>query len=346
MDRDNPDPASVEEAAAIIVQGGLVAFPTETVYGLGADATCGPAVARIFRAKRRPMDNPIIVHVSCPDEVLPLVQKVDQTAEALMSRFWPGPLSILFRRSRRIPPEVTGGLDTVAIRCPDHPVALALIRAAGVPIGAPSANMSGRPSPTTAEHVLEDMEGRIEGLLDAGPTGVGLESTVVDLSCRPPVILRPGAISPEDLAPYLGEVRVADRSAGPPRSPGTKYVHYSPRARVVLVDGRPELLPPRVAELARHYSERGERVAVLCRSENVDCYQGALTLVLGPGNRPDLVARQLFARLREADLRGVTVVVAEGGFPRRGLGLAIMNRLEKASDEKITVSGGDGHGWG
>ncbi len=239
VDPVRPDLSSIREAARCLQRGGLVVFPTETVYGLGADATDGRAVAGIFAAKGRPPDNPLIVHVASPADVAPLAREIDPRAEALMRTFWPGPLSLIFPRTSRVAPEVCCGLDTVAIRMPRHPVALELVRLAGLPVAAPSANTSGRPSPTRAEDVVSDLEGRVDYILDAGPCPVGVESTVLDLTGAVPTVLRPGGVTVESLRQVIGRVDLlagAAGTAGPAaRSPGLRHRHYSPRARLVLV---------------------------------------------------------------------------------------------------------------
>ncbi|OGO07261.1 MAG: threonylcarbamoyl-AMP synthase, partial [Chloroflexi bacterium RBG_13_60_13] len=231
-----PDPEAISRAAESLRKGGLVAFPTETVYGLGADALNAEAVRKIFAAKGRPLDNPIIVHVAGPDDLGVLTDDVPPEATMLIRQFWPGPLTLIFKKSGQVPGAVTGGQDTVAVRMPRNAIALALVRASGRPIAAPSANLSGRPSPTTAGHVLDDLGGKIDIILDGGPVEVGIESTVLDLSQHPPVILRPGAVTREELKPFIGEVVAASETGLLRRSPGTRYRHYSPRARVTLVE--------------------------------------------------------------------------------------------------------------
>ncbi|HHY38681.1 MAG TPA: threonylcarbamoyl-AMP synthase [Clostridia bacterium] len=351
VDPRQPDEAVLSLAGAILRSGGTVAFPTETVYGLGANALDAQAVRRIFEAKGRPADNPIIVHVSSFDEVRPLVTEIPPQIRTLMRTFWPGPLTILFKRSDLIPDIVTAGLDTVGIRMPDHPVALGIIRHAGVPIAAPSANISSYPSPTTAEHVVHDLDGRIDAVIDGGPTGIGVESTVLDISGDKPLILRPGYITIEDLRPFVPGVTVDPRVDGalspadssPPRSPGQKYRHYSPKATVWLVEPDPRM-PDSTEDIARRairlvrslLDETRAPVGILASEETEEAYrrhfkEGVVVMTVGSREHLREVASRLFGCLREMDDAGVQTVVAEG-FCSTGLGLAIMNRLRRAAD--------------
>ncbi|HCJ09787.1 MAG TPA: hypothetical protein DHW14_01275 [Clostridiales bacterium] len=341
-----PEPRLLQEAASCLRRGGLVAFPTETVYGLGADARQGRAVRAVFEAKGRPPDNPLIVHVSSPAEVRPLVRRLPERAEALMRAFWPGPLSLVLERSGAVASEVSCGLDTVAVRMPDHPVALELIRLAGVPVAAPSANRSGYPSPTRAEDVLADLGDRIDYVIDAGPCSVGVESTVLDLTEPVPTVLRPGGITLEELRRVLGDVRLAagaDAGADldrPPKSPGLRHRHYAPRARVILV--LPETDRPgevRAAEAVARAVEAetgsGRRVGVACTAETAARLRARLpaSVLVRPWGRrtsPPEVASNLFAVLRDLDREEVEVIVAEG-MPESGLGLAINDRLRRAA---------------
>jgi len=340
VDPLHPEPGPLEEGGAILRRGGLVAFPTETVYGLGANALDGRAVAGIFEAKGRPADNPLIVHVAGKEAVSGLVKKITGAAEALMKAFWPGPLTIILPVGETVPAQVTAGLDTVAVRMPDHPVALGLIRAAGVPVAAPSANTSGRPSPTTARHVLNDLGGRIDLILDGGPAGVGVESTVVDLTVTVPLVLRPGGVTPEDLNKVLGAVAVdpAARSGfkgeGRPRSPGMKYAHYAPRAPLFLVEGEAEAAAAKIMDLAREHRAQGRRVGILSYTGGRDFSVAGEVVHAGRRDRPDTVAAVLYAALRRFDEMNVDVILAEG-LADRGVGLAVMNRLRKAAGGRI-----------
>ena len=330
------DENSILEASELIKSGEVVAFPTETVYGLGANALDPRAVEKIFRAKGRQGDNPLIVHVSKTQDVDKLVKELPPKARALMETFWPGPLTIVFKKSSVIPSEVTAGLNTVAIRMPNHPVALRLIDYSGLPIAAPSANRSGHISPTTARHVLEDMDGIIPLILDGGKCRVGLESTVLDMTSDIPVILRPGGVTLEMLEGILGEVRV-DLSVLKPvangqkaRSPGMKYVHYAPRAQVLIVRGRLDSIVKKINELVKEYSASGMKVGVLATQETRESYHKGEVLVLGERTRPAVMASNLFSVLREFDAKGVDIVLAEW-VDTSNEGLAIMNRMIRAA---------------
>jgi L-threonylcarbamoyladenylate synthase len=314
---------AVARAAEVIREGGLVAFPTETVYGLGADALSRTAAARIFEAKERPRGNPLIVHVAGVEELAMVASRVPPRALEVASRFWPGPLTLVLERALAVPLITTGGLDTVAVRVPAHPVALSLIRAAGRPIAAPSANRSGRPSPTRAEHVLQDLEGRVEIILDAGPSQVGLESTVLDMTTEPPTLLRPGGVTLEQLADCLGRVRpLADHEEAAARSPGLRFRHYAPRARVMLIDaGTGE-------QAVMAWLETG-RLAGLMAQRTVSLERPGLKVKLMPVD-PEAYARELFGSLRELDSMGVEVIFVEA-LPEEGLGRAIMDRLRRAA---------------
>ncbi|SHE97235.1 translation factor SUA5 [Desulforamulus putei DSM 12395] len=342
LDPDRPDPEIISRAAEIIKKGGLVAFPTETVYGLGANGLDGEAVAGIYRAKGRPSDNPLILHVADLDMANRLSRNLPPQAPLLMEKFWPGPLTLVVPKAGGIPQQVTGGLDTVAVRMPGHPVALALIKAAGVPIAAPSANRSGRPSPTTADHVLADLEGRVDAILDGGPAGLGLESTVLDLTGPCPIILRPGGVTYEQLAGVLKEVAI-DRSVlgeklskdQVPRSPGMKYIHYAPAAPVILFEGEPEKVRQALSRRAAELSARGKRVGILATEETAAGYAGgAKILTMGRRKNPADAAALLFGRLRQFDQLQVDVILAEG-METRGIGLAVMNRLRRAASEIV-----------
>jgi L-threonylcarbamoyladenylate synthase len=341
VDSRSPDISKVRLAADFIKKGGLVAFPTETVYGLGADALNSEAVLALFEAKRRPLDNPPIVHVADVETAKKLTEDFSPKAETLMKKFWPGPLTLIFRRSEIVPSVTVAGLDTVAVRMPRNNVALALIRESGCPVAAPSANLAGKPSPTCAEHVLDDLDGRIDVVLDGGCTRVGVESTVLDLTVCPPEVLRPGGVSFEVLREVLDKVvlsavAVADREVvlERVRSPGVRHKHYAPDAEVVVVEGELAGIVGKVRELVKLYKGKGCRVGVLASDETCGGY-GA-DVVRSVGSRGDLegVARSLFRVLREFDVEKVDVVVAEG-FPLEGLGLAVMNRLRRAAGYKI-----------
>lgn len=339
VDAARPEAEAMGRAADLIRQGKVVAFPTETVYGLGASALDSDAVAQIFQAKGRPSDNPLIVHVADRETLSQVVSALPPHAERLMERFWPGPLTLVMPRLEAIPDVVTGGLETVGVRMPNHPVALELIRRAGVPIAAPSANRSGRPSPTAAEHVLEDLAGAIPMVVDGGETGVGLESTVLDLTCDPPMLLRPGGVTLEQLQALIGPVEVAGAVNGAepgqaPRSPGMKYRHYAPRATMLLVDGPMIAIQEKIRDLTLEYEEEGKRVGIMCSAESRGVYQASVVLEYGSRANPATIASDLFSTLRAFDRHGVDVILAEA-VPVQGIGLAIMNRLRRAAAGRV-----------
>jgi L-threonylcarbamoyladenylate synthase len=344
MLRINPQEPEIDKiltAADFIKKGGLVAFPTETVYGLGADALNPKAVKTLFEAKKRPFDNPPIVHVGDVEYVSRLAKETPPKSQKLMKTFWPGPLTLIFNRSKIVPHITVSGLDTIAIRMPKHEVALALLRESERPISAPSANLAGKPSPTTAEHVLADLDGRIDAVLDAGSTNIGVESTVLDMTVDPPQILRPGGTPIETLRTVLGRVElhpVAVAEKEPlverARSPGVKHRHYAPDANVIVVEGKLSAIVSKVKELAEFYMRKGSKVGVLATDETTCGYKADVVKSLGSRSDLAVIAKNLFRLLREFDLEGVDVIVAEG-VPTEGLGLAVMNRLRKASGYKI-----------
>jgi len=334
---NKPEVEKIELAAKTIRQGGLVAFPTETVYGLGADALNEKAVLDLFAAKNRPLDNPPILHVEDVKDVYKLAAHVPPKSERLMKQFWPGPLTLVFKRAAIVPEASTAGLDTVAIRMPKHKVALALIKASGCPIAAPSANLAGKPSPTTAKHVFEDLNGYIDIILDGGPTQIGVESTVLDMTVDPPMLLRPGGTSVEALKRVIGEVAlhpfVAAETEIPTekaRSPGMKHKHYAPKAPVILVEGPVLAVAGKIKELADEYKAQGKKVGVLASEETCAYYEVTAVRCLGRRRDVNAAAANLFRLLREFDAEKVDVIIAEG-VPVEGIGLAVMNRLRKAS---------------
>jgi len=338
---EKPEIDKIRIAADVIKKGGLIAFPTETVYGLGADALNPKAVAKIFIAKKRPPDNPIIVHVAGKEDVYKLAREVSKVAERLMTEFWPGPLTLILKRSRIVPDITVVGLDTIAIRMPNNKVALALIRESNVPIAAPSANLAGKPSPTTAQHVLDDLAGRINIVLDGGPTKVGVESTVIDMTAPIPQILRPGGTPYEKLKNILGEVELhaaalAERRlrAVRARAPGMKHKHYAPEAEMVLVEGEFGNVVRRIKELTAIYMADGKKVGILATDESQSRYDA--DVVKSMGSRKDIatIAKNLFKLLREFDEEKVDVIIAEGITPK-GLGLAVVNRLRRAASFHI-----------
>ncbi|MCL1964467.1 MAG: L-threonylcarbamoyladenylate synthase [Firmicutes bacterium] len=337
------DAASLERAALSLRAGEVAAFPTETVYGLGADALNAQAVGKIYAAKGRPADNPLIVHIAELGDLDKLITGADARARALMGAFWPGPLTLILPRGSRVPDVVSAGLDTVAVRMPSHPAALALIRAAGTPLAAPSANRSGRPSPTTAAHVLADMDGRVPLILDGGACSVGVESTVLDLTRGQAAILRPGGVTLEMLRTLLPEVRVDEAvlrplaAGGEARSPGMKHRHYAPAARVIVVTGGGEA---RAAAIRGRYDAaalEGQRAVILCQAGHAALYGDRKAQVLGDGAGE--MAANLFAALREADAQGMELILAEA-IQTEGMGLALMNRLLRAADFEVAEAGG------
>lgn len=326
--------AGTQLGGQLIRAGELVAFPTETVYGLGANGLCGAAVKKIFEAKGRPSDNPLILHVSRKNEVHRLWDSVPETAQRLMDAFWPGPLTLVYKKADIVPDEVTANLPTVAVRMPENKTARALIRAAGTPVAAPSANLSGKPSPTTAQHVLEDMEGRIPLIIDGGPCDFGLESTVVAIG-SPPVILRPGAVTQEMLEAVIGPVELHKSLLSPLRegeaapSPGMKYRHYAPDAEVVAVTGSAEHIARRISALYDAYSAAGKRCVILATEQTRHFYHGKEYVIIGDRERPETLCENLFSALREKGAEA-DVLLCEG-VPTRGAGLAFMNRLLRAA---------------
>ncbi len=319
---------------SILRAGGLVAFPTETVYGLGANGLDGEAVQRIFEAKGRPSDNPLILHVAKKNDVKQLWTRIPPAARTLMDAFWPGPLTIIFNRSSIVPDAVTAGLDTVAVRMPDNKTALALIREAGVPVAAPSANSSGKPSPTAAEHVREDLEGKIDLIIDGGPCRFGLESTVLSL-VGTPTILRPGAVTKEMLEAIIGPVELASSILSPLKagetaaSPGMKYRHYAPEAEVLVGEGTPRQAANRIALAYDAAEAEGKRCMIFATQQTRAFYTGRQYVIIGDREDPATLCRSLFAKLREYSEKA-DIIFAEA-LPEQGEGLAYMNRLLRAA---------------
>ena len=343
VDPLNIDSRVIERAGGIVKRGGLVAFPTETVYGLGGNALDADASRKIYAAKGRPSDNPLIVHIADMEHLSPIVTEIPDGAVRLADRFWPDPLTMIFPKREIVPEATSGGLPTVAVRMPSHPVAAALIRASGGYIAAPSANASGRPSPTEARHVREDLDGRIDLILDGGPVEIGLESTIVDFTEPVPVILRPGYINRRDLEGVLGEVRldpgITDAGALEgvrPKAPGMRYRHYAPKAELTVVDGPEDRVVRRILELSEEAASRGQNVGVMACGETLPLYEGRGFVVRQIGARTDeeSIARHLFSVLREFDHLDVQVIFSES-FDTPRLGMAIMNRLLKAAGHRV-----------
>ena len=333
------DETMIEEAGRIIRKGGLVAFPTETVYGLGGDALNPESSKKIYAAKGRPSDNPLIVHIADKKDLYRIVREVPEKAKKLMEAFWPGPLTMIFYKNELVPQATTGGLDTVAVRMPSDRIAAAFIRAAGGFVAAPSANVSGRPSTTTAAHVEEDLSGRIEMILDGGQAVIGLESTIVDMSVEPPVILRPGAVTKEMMEAVIGPLEVdkaiiAPDSGVKPKAPGMKYRHYAPRADLAVVEGSTEAVIAAINQLAEEAEAEGKRVGIIATDETKDRYPKGLVLSLGARKHEEEIAQHLFEVLRDFDETDVDCIYSEA-FDEASIGPAIMNRLLKAAGHKV-----------
>ncbi|MDN4524781.1 L-threonylcarbamoyladenylate synthase [Fictibacillus fluitans] len=322
------------QASLWIKKNEVIAFPTETVYGLGGNAESDEAIEKIFAAKGRPSDNPLIVHISSVNQLEGLVADIPKRAQLLMDAFWPGPLTLVLPKGERVSRRVTAGLSTVAVRMPDHPVALELIKESGLPLAAPSANISGRPSPTAARHVFEDLKGRIPGILDGGPTGVGVESTVVDCTSEKLTILRPGGVTKEELEEVAGESAVdpalTTNESAAPKSPGMKYTHYAPDAPLYLVDGSSAFLQ----QLVDKEKARGRITGVLTSDENADFYDADTVIPCGSRKALESVAHHLYDALRAFNESEADIIFSEV-FPKKGVGTAIMNRLEKSAGGKI-----------
>ncbi len=330
--------SDLREAAKILRSGGLVAFPTETVYGLGCDGRNEEAAAKVYEAKGRPSDNPLILHISEREELDDLVTEISPLAEKLMDTFWPGPMTLIFRKSDQVPDAITGGLDTVAIRMPAHAGARELIRAAGIPVAAPSANLSGRPSPTTADHVKEDLDGRVDMIIDGGEVGIGYESTILDITGVRPVILRPGFITGEMIKEIIGEegdepIRSASETGDDetPKAPGMKYRHYAPEAELTVVRGDEEEVERKIDELARQFPP--DRVGILTTDERVGEYEYGVVLSIG-SMKENTLGHNLYAALREFDHQGVMHIFSETFFGAEQED-ALMNRLMKAAGGQV-----------
>ena len=328
-----------QQAGEILREGGLVAFPTETVYGLGADALNSQAAAKIYAAKGRPSDNPLIVHIADTEDLKRIAAKIPEKAGILAEAFWPGPLTMIFPKTDAVPYGTTGGLDTVAVRMPNHKIALELIRQSGVLIAAPSANTSGRPSPTKAEHVRKDMDGRIDMIIDGGKVGIGIESTIVDLTEDIPMILRPGYITPKMLEKVIGEVKmdpgiIASDSLQKPKAPGMKYKHYAPKADLILVDGEEEKVVAKINALAKEAVLLGKKVGIIGTDETIDRYPEGEVVSIGARSDEDAIAKHLYKLLRDFDEKEVDIIYSES-FATPRIGQAIMNRLLKAAGHQV-----------
>ena len=329
---------AIKEAGKILKEGGLVAFPTETVYGLGGDALDADAARKIYQAKGRPSDNPLIVHIAEFSALEEIVESVPENAKKLAAEYWPGPLTMVFKKNERVPYGTTGGLDTVAVRMPDHPIALALIKAGGGYVAAPSANTSGRPSPTKSSHVESDLTGKIDMILDGGSVGIGLESTIVDFTEEIPTILRPGYINQRMLEEVLGTVQmdrglIASDSKIKPKAPGMKYRHYAPKAELLVVEGEAGNVQKAIMQMAQEKIAAGESVGIIATDESAGQYTQGIVKSIGTRADEETIARHLFAVLREFDESGVSYIYSEA-FNTPQIGQAIMNRLMKAAGQR------------
>ena len=339
IDHKNMDEEVLLEAGRIIRNGGLVAFPTETVYGLGGDALNKESSKKIYEAKGRPSDNPLIVHICKMEDLKPIVQEIPENVYRLAEAFWPGPLTIIMKKSELVPKETTGGLETVAVRMPSHPVALKFIECAGGYVAAPSANVSGRPSPTKAKYVVEDMTGRIDMILDGDGIDIGLESTIIDMTGEHPEILRPGYITKDMLEKVLGEVSV-DKTIldvnckDAPKAPGMRYRHYAPKGQLTIVEGNARTTIEKINELTMEAHLKGEKVGIIGTEETKQEYRGDSIKSVGKRSDEDSIARTLYTILREFDDEGITVIYSES-FSECAMGQAIMNRLLKAAGHQI-----------
>lgn len=340
VDTEDIDMSAIEEATSILREGNMVAFPTETVYGLGADALNADASKKIYAAKGRPSDNPLIIHVSNISQVERVVKEVPKTARKLMDTFWPGPLTIVFKKADIVPHGTTGGLDTVAVRMPNHKVALTLIEHSDIVIAAPSANTSGRPSPTTAKHVMDDLNGKISMVLDGGPVGIGIESTIVDVTSGVPTILRPGYINKKMLEEVVGHVEIDKAILGKPdknlkpKAPGMKYKHYAPKADFTIYEGSRDCVAEKINQVAETYIEQGYKVGIIASDETVDLYTVGEIVSIGSREDEITISKNLYGVLRDFDDKQVDYILGES-FESGELGQAIMNRLLKAAGYQV-----------
>lgn len=333
------DMQAISEAGSVIKEGGLVAFPTETVYGLGGDALNGSSSQKIYAAKGRPSDNPLIIHIAQMEALSKIVKEIPEAAYKLAERYWPGPLTMIFDKADCVPLETTGGLSTVAVRMPSNKIARALIEASGGYIAAPSANRSGRPSPTVAKYVIEDLDGRVEMIIDGGEADIGLESTIIDLTGDRPMILRPGYITEEMLEQAVGGVDVDQtiidgNSPKAPKAPGMKYRHYAPKGNLTIVEGQAEQVSAYINEQLCFYKRKGNKTGVIATDETAVNYRADSVKSAGKRKQEDQIAKHLFRILREFDDEGVEIIYAES-FDKKGVGQAIMNRLLKAAGHQV-----------
>ena len=338
VDYNQIDENVIAKAGEILKQGGLVAFPTETVYGLGANALDEEAAMKTYAAKGRPSDNPLIVHIADVAALDEIVTHVPEKAKKVIDKFWPGPLTLIFEKKDIVPMGTTGGLDTVAVRMPVHEIALAVIRAAGGYVSAPSANTSGRPSPTRASHVEEDLSGIIEMIIDGGSVEIGLESSILDVTVDPPMILRPGAITKEMFEEVIGEVTIDQAilsdTGEAPKAPGMKYRHYAPKAQLTIVEGEQEDVVKAIKQLAYKHKRMGNEVGIIATNETMNSYTNGIVKSIGARSNENSIAKNLYKVLRAFDEEEVSFIYSEA-FDEEGIGCAIMNRLGKAAGHQV-----------
>lgn len=343
INKENLDSIEMDEAGKLIAAGELVAFPTETVYGLGGDALDPEAAHKIYAAKGRPSDNPLIVHIAEYEDMYRVGRNIPPQAKLLADAFWPGPLTMIVEKSDNVPYATTGGMDTVAVRMPNHPVALALIRKSGCLIAAPSANTSGRPSPSKASHVAEDLSGKIAMIIDGGEVSIGIESTIIDLTEKTPMVLRPGYITPKMLSDVLGEEVIIDPGiiaaddTRKPKAPGMKYKHYAPKADMIIVDGQKDAVISVINAKIAKAKEAGKKAAVIATEETKDKYNADIVLSIGSRSDEDTIAQHLYTILRECDELNVEAIYSES-FSTPRIGQAIMNRLLKAAGHQVITA--------
>ncbi len=345
MDEENIDMQTVKMAGNIIKSGGLVAFPTETVYGLGGDALNSSSSKKIYAAKGRPSDNPLIIHIVEMSALSQIVRKIPKAAYQLAEKYWPGPLTMIFEKADCVPLETTGGLNTVAVRMPSNQIAREFIRDAGGYVAAPSANRSGRPSPTVAKYVIEDLFGRIDMIIDGGQADIGLESTIIDLTGTSPMILRPGYITEEMLRQVIGDVEadqtiMDDHAAQAPKAPGMKYKHYAPKGNLIIVEGEGRQVSTYINEKLSAFHKEGKRTGVIATDETAAGYLADSVKSAGEQGREEQTAKCLFRILREFDDEGIEIIYAEG-FKQKGVGQAVMNRLLKAAGHQVVRLSGE-----
>lgn len=339
IDKNRIDEQILAEAGEILKRGGLVAFPTETVYGLGANALDEKAAMKTYAAKGRPSDNPLIVHIADVEALKEIVEEIPEKAKRVIEKFWPGPLTLIFNKKEIVPLGTTGGLNTVAVRMPMDEIARGLIRAGGGYVSAPSANTSGRPSPSTAQHVMDDMDGKIEMIIDGGSVEIGVESTILDVTVDPPMILRPGAVTKEMLEKIIGKVDVdsallSDTSDEAPKAPGMKYRHYAPKAQMIIVSGEPKEIVKAIKQIAYEQERLGYKVGIIATNETRSLYTKGVVKSIGSRSNENSIAKNLYKVLREFDEEDVSYIYCEA-FDEEGIGSAVMNRLDKAAGHHV-----------